>query len=694
MSKSQWNAMLTPEKLKEYGVLESEVHQGEFDPNGNWELSWRVWLLKRSKNDINHRGYISIKKECTEDENKFNLHIEQKILQVKHHTDYATKAFIQCEKDIFSTPDSWNLSRSFYNHAYGEEINSLSKNESGEIKAGVLKTKLLGNENTFCFDEYVTSNWSLIEAIMRCSDKLENSKFTLLDELDKIKQDQTIKFMGSMKIAFGNSSISVKRYDQIGKGLLPWSYYIDEFGRLVLAISGLLAYVLDSRAKDIHIGITSAISKKEKPEDAYQKMGRDDSQKPNILLITTDEQSINTISSYGNKFLKTPNLDRLAENGVSFMNNYCTNPVCTASRSSIFTGRTSCETGAIKNEMGIREDIPNIGQWLSNKGYDTIYCGKWHVPEANPETLNGFTVLPGGLGGQGTLGDQAISSASAGWLLNRKRDKPFFLTVNFLQPHDICNWHARHKAETEIGHGILETELPPLPDNFQYDTEPDIVSKMHKMEGVWSEKIWRYYIWAYYRMMEEVDAEIGRVLNALEASGYSDNTIIIFTSDHGDGAAHHKLTAKNFLYDEAAKVPLIISGNGLVKNKQNYTNLTSGLDIMQTVCDFAGVDHPKESKGISLKPICEGKPTIGRNFVVVEANEDMGRMIRIKDWKLIAYREDSTLQLFDMKNDPGEAKNLAQEPKYFEIINELKRMLNEWEAGLDRAPNSLPQFKI
>lgn len=702
MSTNEWSQLLTPQSLKNYGALENEVPTDEFNPHGDWELTWKVWLLKRGKKDTNHRGYIHLKKENISDES-FKLYVDQKLLQVPHCAGYETNAVINCSKDINKAEYSWQLERKFFNHILNKDFDDISEAKSGTTEAGKVKITMSEQEISFEAKDNVTSNWSLMELIMRCGEDIAKHKFTILDELDKVKGGHVIKYSGEEVIPFGSKMINVKRYDQTGEGFLPWTYYIDNCGRLILAINGLRAYILDTTAQNTHKEISNNLTKKEgKSNYSLEKGVRDEGKeyekivnRPNILFITTDQQSLDTLSAYGNKYVNTPNMDRLVNNGVSFMKNYSTNPVCSPARSSLFTGRTSCETGVIANvdEIGgIREDIPNIGQWLSPHGYETVYSGKWHVPEPNPEHIEGFTVLPGGLGGQGTLGDQAVSSASAGWILNRKSDNPFFLTVNFLQPHDICNWISRHKDINDFMHSISEEELPPLPDNFQYGLEPRLVKPYHKMEGIWSDNLWRYYIWSYYRMVEEVDAEIGRILNALDVAGYTDNTVIIFTSDHGDGQAHHKTVTKNFLYDEAVRVPLIIAGPTTLIGKIDNENLTSGLDIMQTVCDFAGIIAPENCKGISLKPICEGKKSSERAFVVAEVNKDMGRMIRTKDFKLIAYRNDPVIQLFDMKNDPGETTNLADDPRYFDVLNEHRTLLNEWEASLDRAPSALEQF--
>jgi len=203
---------------------------------------------------------------------------------------------------------------------------------------------------------------------------------------------------------------------------------------------------------------------------------------------------------------------------------------------------------------------------------------------------------------------------------------------------------------------------------------------------------WRYYIWAYYRMVEEVDAEIGRVLQALEDSGQADNTIVIFTSDHGEGRGRHQMIVKNYLYEEAVKVPLIFSCPGRMgEGVQDREHLVTGADIMATVCDYAGVKPPSKITGGNLRPLLEGKKAQWREFAMAEVSLSgrlPGYMIRTPAHKYITYRGDPVEQLFDMKKDPGETKNLAGESSHAHVIEAHRRLLREQWARLDMAPNA------
>ncbi len=408
------------------------------------------------------------------------------------------------------------------------------------------------------------------------------------------------------------------------------------------------------------------------------------SQRPNFLFISTDQQGLDTISAYGCRDVATPNMDRLVRNGVSFTESYSTNPLCSPARSSWFTGRMSSETGVIGNSRGIRPEIPNLGQWLSREGYETVYAGKWHLPSSFPPKIPGFTVIPTGISGQGNIGDSAVSRACEGYLRNRRGASPFFLVASLLQPHDICEWVSQHRnAADEIPYEGIAERLPALPANHDYDRrEPAMVAKFRRPQ--WSERQWRYYLWSYYRHVEMADAEIGRILDALENSGLADNTIVFFTSDHGEGRARHHMVLKNYLYDEAAKVPMVwCASNRMRSNVQLAAPLVSGADIVPTVCDLAGVKAPRTA-GRSLRPWLEGKNAEGREFVAAEVTRN-GRMIRTPEFKYITYQGDPVEQLFDMRSDPGETKNLAGESKYASVLDAMRKHLTDWEAHLEVA---------
>ena len=416
---------------------------------------------------------------------------------------------------------------------------------------------------------------------------------------------------------------------------------------------------------------------------------------PNLLFVITDQQHIDSIAATGCAHIRTPALDGLVRRGVCFTQSYSTNPVCSPARSSMFTGRPTSETGVYKNGLPIRSGMPNLGQWLSQESqYETVYAGKWHVPRTHSLSIPGFRVLNTGIGGQGNIGDASTSRACEAYLRNRSATRPFLMVASFLQPHDICEWLRLNCTRMDrLPFPELAQELPPLPPNFGFDErEPEPVrSRRAGNEGVangWTEEQWRYYIWSYYRHVEMVDAEVGRVLQAVDDCGYARDTVVIFTADHGEGTGHHQMTRKNSLYDESARVPLILSGPGrMPKGQVDAAHVVSGLDILPTVCDYAGVKLPPDVRGRSLRPLVEGRTGEWRPACVSEVLNNSGRMVRTDRFKYVAYRDDPVEQLFDMVEDPGETKNLAPDAKHADTLAAHRDALRDWETRLDVAGN-------
>ena len=411
---------------------------------------------------------------------------------------------------------------------------------------------------------------------------------------------------------------------------------------------------------------------------------------PNIFFINSDQQGLDTISALGCPGINTPQMDRLVAGGTSFQQSYTADPVCCPARACWMTGRPAAENGVVMNGYALAENLPDLGQWFTQHGYESVYSGKWHVPNRN--VTRSFRFLPSG-SGQGELGDGAVSRACQGYFANRTGSDPFFLTAGFLQPHDICYWIMQHAQDMgELPYPEIADELPELPPNFHFDErEPRAVIQRQRRNNPgraayqWSELHWRYYIWAYNRHVEMVDAEIGRVLDALEDSPHAKDTLVVFTSDHGEGRGRHQTVTKGFLYDEAAKVPLIACWPGHVgENIRDTEHLVSGLDLAPTVCDFAGIPAPPKVRGRSIRPLLAGGNQPWREFVV-SSSGITGRMVRTADYKYIVYKDDPVDQLFDIKNDPWETKNLADESRFASIVTDHRKMLADFEAPFEVA---------
>ena len=268
------------------------------------------------------------------------------------------------------------------------------------------------------------------------------------------------------------------------------------------------------------------------------------------------------------------------------------------------------------------------------------------------------------------------------------------MVAAFLQPHDICEWlRLNMNCPGELRYRELADQLPPLPDNFHFDDhEPDHLKDKRAgtepAKGGWDEQQWRLYRWSYYRHIEMVDGEIGRLLHALEDSGQEENTVILFTADHGEGLGHHQTVRKSLPYDEACRVPMLVSWPGHIhEGITDATHLVSGLDVVPTLCDYAGIQAPPNMRGLSVRPLLEGTSEQWRSHIVSEMPGNVGRMVRTNQYKYITYVDDPVDQLFDMENDPGEKHNLAGGSKHASEVSDHRRLLREWESKLDLAPN-------
>ncbi len=402
--------------------------------------------------------------------------------------------------------------------------------------------------------------------------------------------------------------------------------------------------------------------------------------RPNILFIHVDQMHFRAISAYGNSYVNTPALDRMVSDGTSFMQMYSTMPQCCPARASWYTGRMSTETGVPVNACPLKPELPDLGQWLGKHGdYNCTYAGKWHVPNRN--VSKSFQQIYSS--GMGEHADGSIARAAIGYLQNYSSDKPFFLNVGFMNPHDCC-----YTAGASGGCGKfrfakeIKGKLPPLPENFT--NNPKVASRTPG----WKDLDWQYYIYSYYRLTEMVDAEIGRLYETVANSRFADNTVIIFTSDHGDGLGFHGHLSKGYMEEEAWHVPAIVIFPGhIAKGKRDTQHLISGVDIPATICDYAEVPMlPKMTIGKSLRPILEGEFPKWRDYVIGESMLGRGQVgIRDRQFKTILYR-DNTAKVFDLKNDPLEQQNLADTQEGKAIRGRHLGYMREYISTIELAP--------
>lgn len=429
-------------------------------------------------------------------------------------------------------------------------------------------------------------------------------------------------------------------------------------------------------------------------------------EKPNIIFIFSDQQTSKAISCVGNPWLNTPNLDRLAEEGSRFEISYCTAPVCGPARASLFTGLMPHEHGVEINTSPLPDGMPTVGNFFQKAGYESYYIGKWHVEPCFPQEedyIHGFYNDAVGNHALGEITDSEIVDKTLKYLY-QPHEKPFLLAVSLQNPHDICHWIMRDQMEfLEKYSPGPDDELPPLPANFAIsEDEPEFVKQTRlpknygretKYTKTWTEEDWRKYLFAYYRFNEELDSQVGRILEALAENNLEENTIIVFSSDHGEGAAEHQLVVKLHLYDGAATVPFIIKGPGVPQRYTDSSTPVSAIDLVPTLCDFANIAIPENLNGKSLKPILEGQILDDDSFVVTELSPYKGekeemkaRMLRTSQWKYIRFSGIPGEQLFDMEKDPGEMNNLVDDSTYQDILEQHRQLLADWCIKTDDDP--------
>lgn len=426
---------------------------------------------------------------------------------------------------------------------------------------------------------------------------------------------------------------------------------------------------------------------------------REHKDQPNILFIITDQQHARMMSCAGDMWLKTPAMDALANEGIRFENAYCANPVCTPSRISMATGMMPNRLGAMDNKRGMQiktlpaeVDDNSLGKIVKRAGYDTFYGGKVHMCSSLQPKNAGYDEYF--RDERGKLPGACLK------FITKKRNKPFFAVASFINPHDICFAHRAHNGINtqdvlelyKKASSLSVDQLPPLPENYaipldepkaiKNNTSATAVTPSGTMRKEYNERDWQINRWIYRRLTEQVDNQIGEILDGLKKAGLEDNTLIIFTSDHGDMDASHRLASKNFPYEESVGVPLILKYKGLIPaGKIDGKHLVStGLDILPTICDYIGIRKPAHMLGESLRKVAEGNHTNKWRSYVVSEN-GWFRMIRSAKFKYIVSFDNSDTKyetLVNLENDHGEMTNLASDLRYKDVLLEHRKFLKEW----------------
>jgi len=450
--------------------------------------------------------------------------------------------------------------------------------------------------------------------------------------------------------------------------------------------------------------------------------------RPNVILILTDDQGYWALGCYGNKEIRTPNIDSLAEKGIRFEHFFCTSPVCSPARASLLTGRIPSQHGVhdwIRTGNGDRsgqppieylEGITGYTELMANAGYTCGISGKWHMGASNQPQKGYSYWYVAKQAGAGTyidsdmfLGTEIVPTK--GYLTDvitdgalrfideccdAEEQKPFYLNLAYTAPHSpLVDQHPKEYVEHYLEHCTFESapQDPKHPWSPEYPVEIQYSEKFADSSRTYVGV--RDLLAGYYAAIQGVDDGVGRVLRKLEERGIRENTLVVFMSDNGFNCGHHGIWGKGNatfplnLYDTSVKVPCIFSMPGVVRENVSSDALLSGYDFMPTLLDFLHIDNPdsKQLPGRSFLPILLTDDSAEyRESVTVYDEYGKARMVRTKEWKYIRRYPDGPDELYDLVNDPGEYHNLLHENRIFmhspeeikEKAQELGEILENW----------------
>jgi arylsulfatase A-like enzyme len=402
--------------------------------------------------------------------------------------------------------------------------------------------------------------------------------------------------------------------------------------------------------------------------------------RPNVVLILADDQRWDTIAALGNPEVRTPQLDRLVARGFHFDNAYCmgsmVGAVCLPSRTMLITGRSLWRIPKNPRAKVTPEGVHTLPALLNDAGYTTFHSGKAGNACTFANAAFGTNIET--TGRTATSATEHADNAIA--FLNRHDGKsPFFLYLAPQVPHDP-------RLAPEEFQRLYDPESVTLSKNFMpqhpFDNGDLAIRDEELAPHPRTPEVMRRHLAAYYATVSHLDCEVGRVLKALDDRGFSDNTVIIYSSDQGLAVGgRHGLMGKQNLY-EHVKPPLIVAGPGIPQGRSEA--LVYLFDLFPTICDLAGVKTPVECEGRSLVPIIRGEKASVRDQLF-GAYKDCQRMVRDGRWKLIKYNAKGVknVQLFDLRNDPDELDNLADDPHFAPERARMERLLAEARKQFD-----------
>ena len=400
--------------------------------------------------------------------------------------------------------------------------------------------------------------------------------------------------------------------------------------------------------------------------------------KPNIIFCHVDQLHHNAFSGTGNKWVSTPTYDEIAADGLSFERAISSNPICCPARTCWYTGRVSSENGVFSNGNGqLLPELPDTGKLMTDAGYDCYYGGKWHVPGRNAS--QSFKVIYPYIH-VGERNDEALGAMGEAFLKHYTGDKPFFLNLGFMNPHDCCEMPkdaGQNTFKKGMGRLIGDANLPPLPPNY----DPKI--PLPKAAKDWTPEQVQVYLYTYYRMCETADQAVGRVYRAFKASSFFENTVFIWGSDHGEMMSEHNRFGKNMPYEASQRVPLrIVAKNRVAPGTTNDTHWIQGVDVPATIADYAGVTIPGANVCKSFRAIAEGNQTADwHNYAASESNTHYPMVtFRKGTTKSVFHLSKNEAEYYDISTDPWEMHDLAAGGANPAGLNEHRAYLADYQG--------------
>jgi len=410
-----------------------------------------------------------------------------------------------------------------------------------------------------------------------------------------------------------------------------------------------------------------------------------DGQPMNVVLLYADDWRFDVLGAAGHPVVKTPNLDKLAGRGVRFTHNYVTTSICGISRANLFTGQWMSRHGAdrfIMFDTPWEETYPGL---LRQHGHHLGHVGKWHNGEFPADKFDfgrsylGRHWYDDGKGGQIHI-TKRNENDSLEFLRTRPDDRPFYLFVSFFTPHaeDSSADQFLPQPETMKLYEDVEIPLPDTATEEAWSRLPDFFDEGNEGRRRWR---WRFdtpekyqtMMKNYYRLITEIDATCGAIIDELDAQGLRDNTLIIFTTDNGYYHGEHGLADKWYPHQESIRVPLIIDDPRLAAGRRGTTDeaMTLSVDLAPTILAAVGIEAPAGMQGVDMTPLYLGdqRPNWREEFFYEHPIFAGGRippseaLVR-KDWKYFYWPDHDVEQLFHLNDDPGEQNDLANDPAH------------------------------